>query len=346
MVQRDIIVVGASAGGLEVLVQMVRELPPGLPAALFVVCHFPTEGRSVLPEILSRQGQLLARHAQDGEPIYPGQIYVAPPGFHLTLQPGTVRLLAGPRENHHRPAIDPLFRSAARTYGRRVIGVVLSGASHDGVAGLLAIRSAGGIAVVQDPDTALVATLPRSALDIVGADHVRPPAELGRLLADLVRQPVPGTGDPLMTDPLEQMPDIVESDLQAQMAGQRGGQLTTLTCPECGGTLWQVDGQGLLRFRCHLGHAFYGEGLFHEQALALEAALWTAVRSFREKAALGWQLAEEARSRGQMGSAERFTDQARLAEQYGKLIHQYLLQSTEPAPVDGSRDPGTSPAPD
>src|SRR5690242_15674063 len=143
MATRDIIVIGTSTGGVDALSRLARGLPPGFPASLFVVCHFPAGGRSVLPEILSRSGPLLAAHAADGEPFYPGQIYVAPPDRHLVLGPnGRMRLTRGARENHHRPAADPLFRSAARHYGPRVIGVVLTGALYDGTAGLMAIRAA------------------------------------------------------------------------------------------------------------------------------------------------------------------------------------------------------------
>src|SRR5262249_34402069 len=157
-------------------------LPPGLPAAVFVVCHFPAGARSMLPDILSRAGPLLAAHARDSEPTYPGHIYVAPPDRHLLLEPGRVRLTGDARENNHRPAIDPLFRSAARVYGPRVIGVVLTGALYDGVAGLMAVRAAGGVAVVQAPGDALVAAMPQHACDVAGADYVIPAAGLAPLL--------------------------------------------------------------------------------------------------------------------------------------------------------------------
>src|SRR5262249_16896633 len=162
-------------------------LPPGLPASLFIVCHFPPGGRSVLPEILSRSGPLLASHAVDGEPFHPGHIYIAPPDYHLLLSPGErMQLTRGPRQNYHRPAVDPLFRSAAKFYTRRVIGVVLTGSLFDGTGGLLAVRGAGGIAVVQDPHDAAVAAMPQSASQIAGADHVVPASRLAPLLVELV----------------------------------------------------------------------------------------------------------------------------------------------------------------
>ncbi len=340
MTARDIIVVGASAGGLEALSRLVRGLPPGLPAALFVVCHFPEGRRSRLPEILSRQGPLLAAFARDGEPIRPGQIYVAPAGLHLVLRPGQVQLAAGARENRHRPAIDALFRSAARAYGRRVVGVVLSGLLHDGAAGLLAVRHAGGAAVVQDPAEAGFPDMPQNAREVAGADHVLPVHEIARLLVDLARQPVPERRETTMTDPLERMPELVSRDMAAQQAGGRRGELTVFTCPECGGALWQADEKALARFRCHVGHAYYGEILLTEQSEALEAALWTAVRTFKEKTILARQLAVQERLRNNTAAVQHFADEAELAERYGGLIQEYLLRTTAGEAVRPKEPPG------
>ncbi|MFL5341818.1 MAG: chemotaxis protein CheB [Gemmataceae bacterium] len=325
MAGHDIIVVGTSSGGVEVLVQLVGGLPGGLPATIFVVCHFPSNWRSVLPDILSRSGPLLAQHARDGDATHPGHIYVAPPGSHMLVEDGRVRLSNGPRENNHRPAIDPLFRSAARVYGRRVVGVVLTGALSDGVAGLLAVRAAGGVAVVQDPKDARVPSMPLLAMQVAGADFVVPAHALAARLVELVDHPVPSTGGANMADPLEHMPQVAEHDMQAQETGARRGQISTFSCPECGGCLWQVDENDLVRFRCHVGHAYYGEALLQEQTDALEAALWTAVRTFREKAVLSRQLALQADGHGDGDAAGRFTEQGQLAQSYGEVIQQMLL---------------------
>jgi two-component system chemotaxis response regulator CheB len=210
MVPHDIVVIGASAGGVEALRRLVRDLPTGLPASLFVVCHFPPGQRSVLPVLLSRAGMLLATHAVDGEPFLPGHIYVAPPDYHLLLAEGQrIQLTRGPRENHHRPAVDPLFRSAARNYGRRVIGVVLTGFLNDGTAGLLAVRSAGGVAVVQDPADAAVGAMPDNAARIAGADYRVSLDRLAPLLVELIQRPSVALGGSSMTNALEKMPDIV-----------------------------------------------------------------------------------------------------------------------------------------
>jgi len=265
MAGRDIIVIGASTGGVDALTHVVRALPRGLPATLFVVCHFPPGGKSVLPNLLSRAGRLLAAHAGDGEPFYPGHIYVAPPDRHLLLEPGgRTRLTRGPRENHHRPAVDPLFRSAARHYGPRVIGVVLTGSLYDGAAGLLAIRSAGGLAVVQDADDAMVAAMPLDATQIAGADRVVRLADLGPLLVELVKRPETPAGGGSAVDPMERMRDVVRDSFEQQVRNQRSGDVPVYTCPECGGSLWQVGQTGLTQFRCHVGHAYNGEALLAE----------------------------------------------------------------------------------
>lgn len=326
MTGHDIVVVGASMGGVDVLTRLVRGLPPGLPASFFIVCHFPPGSQSVLPVILSRSGPLLAVHAADGEAFNPGQIYVARPDQHLLLRPdGRMKLTRGPRENHHRPAVDPLFRSAASAYGARVIGIVLTGSLDDGAAGLLAVRNAGGIAVVQDPADAVMASMPESATRIAGADHVVRIEDMAALLMRLVVQPTRSKGGSPMVDPLENLPHVVDADMQEQIHNQRRGRISMFRCPECGGALWQVNETELMRFRCHVGHAYHAETLFSEQSQALEAALWTAVRTFKERHLLARQLAEQNRGQGNADSAARFEEQAEQAQRYGELIQQYVL---------------------
>jgi len=185
-VSRDVVVIGASAGGVAALVELVGGLPPDLPAALFIVVHHPTDAPSKLPRILSRAGSLPAAHATDGERIEPGRIYVAPPDQHLLVRDGFVEVSSGPPEHRLRPAVDPLFRSAAEAYGARVIGVVLTGNLEDGASGLAAIKERGGQAVVQDPANAEYDGMPRSAVEHVAADHVVPLAELAALLTELI----------------------------------------------------------------------------------------------------------------------------------------------------------------
>jgi two-component system, chemotaxis family, protein-glutamate methylesterase/glutaminase len=179
-----IVVIGASAGGVEAVSTIVRELPVSLPAAVFVTLHFPATGTSFLPRILARMGRLPVMHPRDGERLERGHIYVAPPACHMMLRRGAIRVARGPRENGMRPAIDPLFRSAAAAYADRVVGVVLTGSLDDGTAGLLAIKRAGGIAIVQDPADALFASMPQSAIEHVSVDHVLPRSEIARAIID------------------------------------------------------------------------------------------------------------------------------------------------------------------
>ena len=208
MTGHDIIVIGASSGGIESLTELVSGLPQDLPASVFVVVHVPARAVSLLPQILSRAGAIAAAHAKDNEPLRHGRIYVAPPDFHLLLRDGSVRLVRGPRENNHRPAIDPLFRTAARSYGPRVIGVVLSGALDDGTAGLSAVKKSGGVAIVQDPKDALFPDMPRYAMQAISVDHCVPKGDIARLLARLVAEQVKEKTDPAVTDQLQKEPDL------------------------------------------------------------------------------------------------------------------------------------------
>jgi two-component system chemotaxis response regulator CheB len=334
----DIIVVGASAGGVEALIALVGGLPADLPAALFVVLHIPPYGESHLPAILTHHGPLPAAHSTHGEAIAPGRIYVAPPDHHLLIRNGHVELTRGPHENASRPAVDPLFRSAARTYGPRVVGVVLSGALRDGSAGLMAIAARGGVTVVQDPEEALFDSMPRTALTYVQVDHVLPARQIPALLGRLAREPAAyreAIGTPTMSDMDEMMPQLVRRDITAQERNEHGGEMTVYTCPECGGTLWQADHDGLVQFNCHVGHAYAAESLLGHMSEELEAALWRCVRMLAEKATLTRQLAGRLQVAGQETQAARIAEQAHLDDRHGQLIRTMLLEATP--------KPGTQP---
>jgi two-component system chemotaxis response regulator CheB len=332
---RDIVVIGASAGGVETLARVVRDLPPGLPASIFIVCHFPAKSTSLLPEILSRNGPLLAQHARHGELIQPGQIYIAPPDYHLILQSGQMMLSHGPPEGKHRPAIDALFRSAARAYGTRVIAVVLTGSATDGVAGLLAVRAAGGLAVIQDPKEALVSALPDAAKEVAGADYIIPVSGLALLLSELVLQPLVNQPEKLAPRPDDEA--LVARDMLEQIHDRKQGEISVFTCPKCGGCLWQLPDQESPRFRCHLGHAYASEALVEEQSDKLEAALWVAVRTFREKSLLFRQIADSQLKKRNLESSKRFEEQARIAEEQANLIMRHFLAGAN-AVGSGSAD--------
>ncbi|MBC8122801.1 MAG: chemotaxis protein CheB [Gemmatimonadaceae bacterium] len=321
---RDIIVIGASAGGVEALSQLIGSLPADLPAALFVVLHVPTHGKSAMPKILNRSGPLLASHPKDGEAIVHGHVYVAPPDYHLLVKHDHIALVRGPRENSHRPAIDPLFRSAARAYGRRVVGVVLSGLLDDGTAGLLTIKEHGGTALVQDPDDALFTGMPRSAIENVKVDSV---LSLSGLASELVRLAYEPVEEIDSVSDLKFETDIVQVDLSLPNS-KRPGTLSGFGCPDCGGTLWEINDGQMLRFRCRTGHAYSVDSLLAEQSDALEEALWTALRALEENAALARRLAERARARNYTRTAERFDLQVREAEQRVEAVRRLLLEGT------------------
>ena len=326
MAGHDVIVVGASAGGLEALREVVATLPPALPAAVCVVWHMSAESPGLLPEILERAGPLPAAHPEDGEPLQPGRIAVAPPDRHLLLEPGYVRLTRGPKENRFRPAIDPLFRSAAAAYGPRVIGVVLSGALDDGTAGMEAIKARGGLAVVQDPCDAIMPTMPRSVLTHVPVDHVVPAAEIGPLLADLAQRPANEEGGLAMPKELEIETRIALADNALEAGVMELGALSPYTCPECHGALLQIKGDGLLRFRCHTGHAYSLQSLLAEIGGSIEATLWGAVRSIEERMMLLHHVADHLRTAGAPAEAEEILAQAREAEQQVQLVRLAVLR--------------------
>ncbi len=347
--QHAIIVIGASAGGIEPLLAIVQELPADLPAAVFVVVHTPPHASSRLPEILARVGPLPAAHARDGEPIVPGRIYVAPPDRHLLLRPGRVELTRGPRENHSRPAVDPLFRSASRAYGSRVTGVILSGALYDGVAGLLAIQTRGGQTIIQDADEAIVPSMPARAQQLVDADFVLPAAEIGRTLARLTGGPPEAEGDETMASSEDEIARVIENDFQEQVLDERGDETSVYSCPDCGGVLWQVDEGAGAWFRCHVGHAYGPEVLLGLKSEDLEAALWTCIRLLRERSALTRQTAARTRAGGSGDRAARIEEQALHDERQADLLRE--LVETMPTPIEPSVPAGVErenepPAPD
>ena len=320
----DIIVIGASAGGVEALSLLVSMLPPDLDAAVFVVLHVPAHSVSVLPRILSRRGPLPALHPQNGEPIQTGRIYVAPPDYHLLMRDGQIRLARGPRENGHRPAVDPTFRSAALAYGSRVVGVILSGALSDGAAGLEAIKMRGGVAITQDPEEALYSGMPRSALEQVAVDYTLPITEIAATLTRLASDPaLPGRIEANgtendMEDRLASMPDT------ALPEAKHPGHPSIYGCPDCGGVLWEIPEGDVLRFRCRVGHAWAAEGLLSEQVESMEEALWTALRALEESASLCQRLEARARDRGHDRSAAQFAAQSEDALQHATVLRNIL----------------------
>jgi two-component system chemotaxis response regulator CheB len=326
-----IITLGGSSGAIDALVQIVRALPGDIAAALFVVVHVSAKGESILPRILGRAGRLPAAHARDGAPIEPGRIYVAPPDFHLLVKKGFVGLTRGPRENNHRPAIDPLFRSAAVSYGRNVIGVLVSGNLDDGSAGLLAIKQRGGTAIVQDPNEAHFPGMLRAALTYVRVDESLPAAEIGPLLVRLSQQPVEAEGAPEAPGGMKEEIAIGELNMAAIENDDKQGTPSVFGCPDCGGTLWELNDEDVLRFRCRVGHADAGGSLVEEQTNGVEAAMWSAVRALEESAVLQRRLASRAWRNKHDLLAQRFEAKAAEARQKANLVRDAIAAQPKEA---------------
>lgn len=331
----DIIVVGASAGGVEALTRLVADLPKDLPAAVFIVIHVSPQSKSLLPNILSRRGSLPASHVVDGEAILHGRIYVAPPDYHLLVKPGHIRLVQGPKENNCRPAVDPLFRTAVKAYGRRVVGVILSGTLDDGTAGLLDVKQSGGVAVVQDPNEALYSGMPSSAIENVEVDHILPLSSIASLLVRLAHEPVVEKGAKTMPSESDREiePDVVELDGTALRGRGKLGTPSNFTCPNCSGTLYQVNERKLLQYRCRTGHAFSVGTLLALQSEVQEEAMWAAIRSLEERGELMNQMAAKAQAGNRLRSAKLYEAQAIEALQRADLIRQALFQGQLPATV-------------
>jgi two-component system, chemotaxis family, protein-glutamate methylesterase/glutaminase len=323
----DIIVLGASAGGLEAMKRLVMTLPADLPASLFLVVH--TGARSHLAHILGRHSPLPVVEAANGAPFAHGRIYVARPDLHLLLHGDHMLLRRGPRENASRPAIDPLFRSAAASFGSRVIGIVLSGGLSDGTAGLRAIKLCGGLAVVQTPGDALVHDMPNSAIKHVEVDHVVDADAMGGLLSSLTRQIAGPTPEIPLTLRLEAA--IAAQELSDMRADDLLGRPSRFSCPECHGALWEIEDGAMLRYRCHVGHAYNADAVLSGQGEEIDRLLGTLLRSHQERAALAERMSVHERKRGRASLADQL---ARRAIDYGRnaeLIRELLRNGGDAA---------------
>lgn len=330
---RDMIVIGASAGGLQYLQLLVSDLSADLPAAVLIVQHIGT--RSYLAEILARNSRLKVEPAVSGTSIEHGRVYVAVPGMHLLVHDGHLLLRRGPRENLTRPAIDPLFRSAACSYGARVIGVVLSGALNDGTAGLRAIKRCGGVTIVQDPDEAPFPDMPASALLHVEIDHRCPVGKMAGLLARLTAEPAGETPDIPPEIKLETA--IAAMELSGMKAEDQLGRPSTFTCPECHGTLWEIADGDLIRYRCHVGHAYTGEAMLEAQSDNIEDMLWDLLRTHRERAVLARRIAERELSNE---LSAQLNERARGYEEDAEIVERLIQSRGKSVPTSNEDDRG------
>lgn len=302
MATHDIVVIGASAGGVTTLKELVGLMPADFPGVMFIVQHMSPDVKSLLPQILNSNGPLKASLAIDKEPIQPGRIYVAPPNCHLLVEPDQVRVVRGPRENRHRPSVDVLFRSAAWAFGPRVVGVVLTGYLDDGTAGLWAIKTCGGATVVQDSLDALHQDMPENAAKAVDVDYTLPVSQIAPLLVRLASETI--DPDREITRPSTIRTEIGFAKMDRDITDMNKlGALSPFTCPSCRGALWELHNGDILRYRCHTGHAFSKESLLGDQTVAIEEALYVALRAVEEKATALRRLGE--RHEGRSESLEK-----------------------------------------
>ena len=358
---RDLIVVGASSGGMSTLTRLIAQLPADLPAAICVVLHLAPQSPGVLAQIIGRDSALPASQVEEDTDLDLGHVYVAPPNRHLLVEPGRLRLWCGPRENRARPAIDPLFRSAADAYGARAVGVVLTGALDDGIFGLEAIKRAGGIAVVQDPEEAPYPSMPQSALDYVsGVDYTLPVAEMGDVLEHLARTPIgqpspsplmrpssrPSSDDPQVSSPPSGGESIPDAAARANADAKPGGDasagpramaekeeenhLVNMGCPACGGPLEKLSAEALHSYRCHEGHRYTARALLAGQDEAAERALWVALRTLEERHRMLRRMAHDAQEGGRSRMAERYEERAGETQRHAEKIRTLLSHFTSP----------------
>jgi len=312
-----IVAIGTSQGGVDALHHLIAGLPGDFPAPILVVLHIGA-GESVLPALLSAIDGLPARFARHGEAIKAGHIHIAPPDHHMLLRDGQIELTRGPRENWARPAVDPLFRSAALAYGAGAIGIVLTGRLNDGTAGLYEIKRHGGIAIVQTPATATAPDMPQSALDNVPVDYCLPVGEMPRLLVRLTREA--GGEKPARAPRRSEPQDVLKMP-------------TAQTCPECGGAMREEKLGNLTRFRCHIGHVMTAEVLADAQLAALDEALSTVLRLLNERNGLCHELAEKCRAAGRLQSAalwDKASRQAASREEVMQLLTEEDWIRSEP----------------
>lgn len=340
-----VIVIGGSAGGLSALLELVHHLPGDLSAAIFVVLHLSPGSPGTHASLLRAQGARTATEARDGDPIRPGSIYMCPPDRHLLIEPGRMTLSHGPRENRQRPAVDPLFRSAARAYGRRVVGIVLSGMLDDGTAGLWAIKARGGLALVQEPAEARASAMPQNAIARVKVDAVLPVAGLARRIVELSQQPGPRRAAPSETgSDAAAIPDDHQTDLElASLRMDREtldrhehpGKQSEFACPECGGALWEIRENELTRYRCRVGHALSEQTLLAAQSDAVEDALWVALRALEEKIALGGRMIARNTGSFRQSLMEERDDAMQQADRIRRLLkieRFHIAPEGEPSP--------------
>jgi two-component system chemotaxis response regulator CheB len=322
--KRDTLVIGASAGGIEALKQLLPVFDEKHDVSVFIVVHLPANGHSALAELLARSARLKTAFARDGETILPRRVYVAPPDHHLIVRDDRILLWRGPHENHCRPAIDPLFRSAGVARQGRVIGAILSGLLDDGAAGLLSVKRCGGLAFVQAPSDAIEGQMPTRAAEAVGdeLDGALPIRALAARIMELIGSPAPDGQAP--RDIQLEVDMLLGESFGLQALSERGPPLP-LNCPECGGPLWGISDGRLKRFRCHTGHAYGMDSLLSAQETDIEQALWAAIKGLEQRSQVLLNLARDERAQGRVRALDRFTEEAGRLRQHSQTLREVLV---------------------
>lgn len=334
LAQRDMVVIGGSAGSIGPLKKILRGLPTDFAGSVLIAIHLAEDFPGFLEENLAHWSSLPIRHPADLEPIRRGHVYLARPNFHLTVEDGVMRVLRGPRENRHRPAIDPLFRTAARNYGSRLIGLVLSGQDDDGSAGLYAVKQRGGIAIVQDPRSAEFKVMPLRAVEYAKPHYILRAEDIASNLIKLVSadedETVMSTNNPNKRNPNRNPKgggnDTPEANEDAAYPDEGEGTPSVFACPECHGVLWELKGSDLVRFRCRVGHSYGIRSLVKELSQSSETALWAAMRALEEKAALHRRVAD---GLGNNKTAQRMRDQSLAEDANARVIRDMIFHGDE-----------------
>jgi two-component system chemotaxis response regulator CheB len=317
---RDIIAIGGSSGAVDAVKQLCRDLPADLAATLFVVIHVGTRGNNLLANIFDAQSAISVTTAVDGEVLRPGHAYIAPADRHLLVMGDVVRLGRGPRENLARPAIDPLFRSVAVSFGPRVIAVVLTGMLNDGASGLADVKRCGGVTVVQNPADALAPSMPWGALRATDVDYRAPLADMGALLIKLAGE---AAGPPV------EIPQDIRTEVEIALGRRSDSEVlakfshpVALSCPACGGVMSQLERRPPLRFRCQVGHSYTAEALATEKEGTVDEAVRVALRIMEERAVLIRKMADEARRSGLDAAANSYEQRVEESRAYAQTLRQ------------------------
>jgi two-component system chemotaxis response regulator CheB len=327
MANRDVLAIGTSAGGVEALLFLAKRLPKNFPAAILVTIHLPSQARSSLDEILSRAGPLPATFAEQGASVAKGRIFIAPPGRHLLLDGDTLSLGVGPHENNVRPAVDPMLRSAAVCCGYRAVGAVLTGTQDDGASGLWVMNQCGGITVIQDPKDAAFPEMPLNALQRAKPQHIVKLADMPALLERLVHQ---SAGQPTPAPKsLQYEVEVARSGHSTMNDMDRIGRRSVLTCPDCQGTMWEIDEDDLVRYRCHVGHAYTEETMALGLEENLRRALGSALRALDERIALAEKLKRQASQHGNHKLAQHWNSRRKEFETEADVIRQAIKRADD-----------------